>query len=271
MISLIELLKELGITKHYSERKEQRGDIYKISIPKEAYGDYNVEDTNSKLIDVLKNELFSRLSRIEGIDINASFKYFVGYKIFKPVLVNNNKEYPITMYVSYEEGDREKENSGNLYFGIIHDNILITLILSNDISDSDLERQITAHIARKDSGMESNRESKILSTFDYLYKIDIDELFGNKTSTKEIPTEDSVDYTVRTDYRKDANFSHKKYGEGIIVTTSAGGSGKGDANGKLDWVDVDFNKPYLKGGVLTSIRRISPVFTKVYFNTHAKK
>ena len=270
MISLIEILKELGITDHYTERKGQRGNIQKISAPKEAYGDYNVDETNAKLIDILKTELFSRLSRIEGSNIEASFKYFIGYKIFKPVLVNNNKEYPITMYASYEEDGVEKENSGNLYFGIIRDNKFVTLILSDDLDDIDLEKKIISHVRRKDTGTKSDVEPKVLSTFDYIYKIDIDKLYG-KTTTKEIPTEDSVDYTVRTDYRKGASFSHEKYGDGVIVTTSAGSGGKGDTNGKLDWIDVDFKKPFVKGGALTTIRRIAPVYTKVYFDTHKKK
>ena len=270
MISLVELLKELGITGHYTERKDQRGNIYKVYVPKEAYGEYNVEETNAKLVDILKTELFSRLSRIEGANIEASFKYFIGYKIFKPVLVNNNKEYPITMYATYEEDGVEKENSGNLYFGIIRDNTFITLILSNDLDDIDLEKKILSHVERKDSGAKPKIEPKVLSTFDYVYNIDIDKLYG-KTTAKEIPTEDSVEYTVRTDYRKGASFSHKKYGEGIIATTSAGSGGKGDTNGKLDWVDVDFKTPFVKGGVLTTIRRIAPVYTKVYFDTHKKK
>ena len=119
MISLIELLKELGLSDHYKERKGQRGNIYKLSIPQEAYGDYNVEETNTKLIDILKNELFGRLSRIEGINIEASITYPVGYKIFKPVLFSNNKKYPITMYATYEEEGVIKEDSGNLYFGLM--------------------------------------------------------------------------------------------------------------------------------------------------------
>ena len=270
MISLIEILKELGITGHYAERKDQRGNIYKVNVPKEAYGNYNVEETNTKLVDALKTELFSRLSRIEGANVEASFKYFIGYKIFKPVLVSGNKEYPITMYASYEEDGVEKENSGNLYFGIIRDNTFITLILSDDLNDIDLEKKIISHVGRKNAGAKSDVEPKVLSTFDYVYKIDIDKLYG-KTVAKEIPTEDSVDYTVRTDYRKGASFIHKQYGEGTIATTSAGSGGKGDTNGKLDWVDVDFKKPFVKGGVLTTIRRIAPVYTKVYFDTHKKK
>jgi hypothetical protein len=271
MISLIKLLKELKLTQHYSKRKKQRGDISKVSIPKEAYGNYNPEEANSKIIGNLKSELFDRLSRVEGLDIEASFKYFVGYKIFKPILVKDNKEYPMTMYAYYEEDNIKKENSGNLYYGIVHNNAFITLILSSDIDDIDLEKQTINHLSRKGLGIRVNREPKILSTFDYTYKLDIDELFGNKVSTKETPTEDSVEYEVKTDYRKGGKFIHQKHGIGTVVNTSTGTSGKGDTNGKLDWVDVDFNKPYLKGGVFTSIRRISPVFTKVYFDTHAKK
>lgn len=270
MISLIALLKELKSTDHYLERKNQRSNISKISIPKEAYGEYNVEETNTKLIDILKTELNTRLSRIEESDINASLKYNIGYKIFEPVIVTNNKEYPITMYVSYTESDLERTNSGRLYFGIVRDNSFITLILSNETDDIDLEKEIDNHFKRKDPKSGTSKESKILSTFDYVYRINLDELYG-KTTTKEIPTEDSVDYTVRTDYRKGANFNHNKWNDGIIVNTSNGVGGKGDANGKLDWVDVDFGTMFVKGGVPTSIRRISPVYTKVYFDTHKKK
>ena len=61
------------------------------------------------------------------------------------------------------------------------------------------------------------------------------------------------------------------YHPSTIATTSNGSSGKGDTNGRLDWVDVDFKKPFLKGGVLTTIRRIAPVYTKIYFDTYKKK
>jgi hypothetical protein len=109
-----------------------------------------------------------------------------------------------------------------------------------------------------------SKESKIIAPSDFVYEIDLDELMGNKVD-QEVTLIDptTLDYTLRTDYRKGANFTHKKYGTGKIINTSAGSGGEGDSRGKLDWIEVDFGKPVLKGGKLTPYRRVEDILTLV--------
>jgi hypothetical protein len=266
MVKLIDLLQELRPTQHYLERKIERGAILNLILPREAYGDYNPEEAKSKIIQSISTELNSRLQRLENSDVEASKTYIIGYKILKPILVFNNNKYPITIEI--EEKDKGKV-IGSYWYGIIHDSAFITLILENAKTDADLETKMINHLDRDDKNLK-NKPLKILTYNNYEYLINLDELFG-KYSEKEIPTEDSVEYTVRTDYRKGAPFTHKKHGDGTIVNTSTGTSGKGDMGGRLDWVDVDFKKMYVSKGVPTTIRRISPVYTKVYFDTQKKK
>jgi hypothetical protein len=285
MIKLINLLEELSLSGHYGNRKIERGDILDIVLPKEAYGDYSTVETRQKLKATIEKELDSRLSKLESSDIDASKSADIGYKIIKPILISKDTKYPVTMtaeYTVYEkvEGkeipkrDKEgkiikKKSTGILYYGIISDNTFVTLMIENVKDDMDLEFKMRDHLKQKEN--KKNKPIKILTHPDFEYEIDIDELFGNKEKIKkEIPTEDSVEYSVRTDYRKNADFDHKTYGIGTIVNTSAGAGGKGDASGKLDWVEVDFGKPYSKGGQFFKTRKISPVFTKVYFDTQKK-
>ena len=55
MVKLIEILKELFPTPHYLDRKAERGDIIKIILPKEAYVEYDITETNNKLIEICPN------------------------------------------------------------------------------------------------------------------------------------------------------------------------------------------------------------------------
>jgi hypothetical protein len=262
MIKLTNILKELLASEHYQQRKSERSNIIDIILPKEAYGNYNVDESKSKIISSIKNELDSRLQRLENSNIEASKTFIIGYKILKPVLVLDNNEYPITLEI-------EGKTTGTYYYGVINDEVFVTLILEKIDNDDDLESKMLRHLERENKNIR-NKQTKILTYNNFNYKINIDELHGKKIE-KETPTEDTVNYTVRTDYRKGADFIHNTYGKGTIVTTSTGNTGKGDTNGRLDWVDVDFGKPYVKAGQLQTIRRINPVFTKVYFDTHKKK
>jgi hypothetical protein len=285
MIKLTDLLKELFSTPHYKDRKVERGNILDITLSKEAYGEYDINEAKSKIISNIKNELDSRLQRLENSDIDASKSSIIGYKIIKPILVNKNNEYPITItaeYIIYNKNTKKpelnnegqpikKKSIGTLYYGIINDNKFITLLIEDAKNDKDLELKMLDHLKREQKNL-IGKPIKILTHPNFEHEIDIDDLFGNKEKVeKEIPTENTVDYVVRTDYRKGADFVHETYGKGTIVTTSTGAGGKGDTNGKLDWVDVDFGKPYVSKGQLQTVRRIGPVFTKVYFDTQKKK
>jgi hypothetical protein len=81
-----------------------------------------------------------------------------------------------------------------------------------------------------------------------------------ETSTYKVNQND-LPYTIKADYRTGSKFKHNIYGEGIVVNTSNGKSGKGDLNGKLDWVEVKFDKGYVSKGKYYDTRKITNVFT----------
>ena len=181
MVKLIEILKELFATKHYRNRKAERGDIIKIILPKEAYAEYDVAETNNKLKLIIEDELKLRLERLENSDINASNAFNIGYKILKPILVSNGTEYPIKMVVVATKGNTAVENTGYLYFGIMRDNSFITLILSDATSDSTLLTRTEEHMTRK--GL--SKESKIFTYPNFEYKINIHNLYMEKPESSK--------------------------------------------------------------------------------------
>lgn len=259
---------------HFFQRKEERGTITDITLPELAYVGYDKEDTKNKLIDVIQKELNSRLKTATTKDLSVSFKNHVILKILKPVLINKSSEYNIkTHYKQTDKNGNLIEGSGYLYYLIVEENELVTLMITKTEEDTDeyIISRAKNHFERKHR-TDSDKPFMVISRPDF--KIDIEQLHGKEKELqlKEPPKDDTVPYIPRTDYRVGVKFVHKTYGEGTIVKTSSGVKGQGDANGRVDWVDVDFGgKGYLtKDKKHTTVRRISPVFTKVYFDTHRK-
>ena len=93
---------------------------------------------------------------------------------------------------------------------------------------------------------------------------------GVEKSKEEKIKEEDLPYKVRTDYRTGANFEHKVYGTGKIVTTSSGNRGIADSRGMLDWVEVDFGKPYISGGKMLKTRKIPNIYSSIYFDKQLK-
>jgi hypothetical protein len=58
-----------------------------------------------------------------------------------------------------------------------------------------------------------DKEAKILTPPNYIYRIDLDELMGNKVNQQELTLIDPVTlpYELRTDYRTEEKFKHKKF------------------------------------------------------------
>ena len=77
MIKLLDILKEEILTKHYKERKLERGKIIDIVIPPDAYEGYDLIDVKEKLIPILTKELNSKLDTLERTDIGASDRNIV--------------------------------------------------------------------------------------------------------------------------------------------------------------------------------------------------
>jgi len=278
MIKLLNILKEivnpiseLSSSDHFQLRISQRGNILDIlNLNEIPLKDYKLSDVKEKLKDNISNELNIRVGNILSRDMSISDTYDVGIRVLKPVLVVDNKKYTLNLFAKSTKelkdkegnviGTREVDNIGFLYLITISNNKATTLLLLDKEDESNLYFQVKKHTERE---RKSNKEAKILPSA-YEYKIDLDELMG-VVKNKEVALIDpaTLDYTLRTDYRKGANFTHKKYGTGKIINTSSGSGGEGDSRGKLDWIEVDFGKPVLKGGKLTPYRRIEDILTLV--------
>jgi len=262
---LHEILNELNLTSHYVDRKKERGTILDVSLSKDAYGGYQFSEVKDALIPKISKEYNDRLSRLESApNIASSKQQAVGYKIIKPFLINNNTKYPITLTVESTKNGKAVKNEGNTPVAIIIDNTLITLLVLNNPTDAEIEKQIKDHMVR--ANVKSNLDPKILQFDDFEYKIDLNTLMGNVASKEKISPED-LPYTLKTSYRPKTQFTHKTYGTGTVVAAASAGtrSGEPDSRGIVDWVEVDFGKPYVSSGKLQTTRRIPNVYTTLAF------
>jgi hypothetical protein len=178
----------------------------------------------------------------------------------KPILSYNNKNLPLQLKVKYSNNDIEKQGIGTSYVVIIWDNTLITLLLKDEDDNASIISSLETHQQRKDR----ISPSKILTTSDYEF------IISPKNDTKiELINHKDLLYKVKTEYRKGGDFEHSQYGKGAIINTSAGSGGKGDSKGKIDWIDVKYPKPFLKGGKFTDIRRFKNIYTLVSPNINS--
>ena len=263
---LVEIFDPKG---HFQQRINERGNVLDIlNLNEIPLKDYNAAEVKEKLKSDISNEIKNRATKIlEKESIPSSNLYEVGIKVLKPILISNGKEYSLKLFaksitIAKDGSEIEKDNIGTLYFATIYDNKATTLLLLNKEDDSELYFQIKKHAEGK-PGRE-DKEAKILTPPNYIYRIDLDELMGNKVNQQELTLIDPVTlpYELRTDYRTKEKFEHKKFGTGTIVNTSSGTGGKGDSRGIVSWVDVQY-KPYASGGVLKNIRRFENIYTKV--------
>jgi hypothetical protein len=251
-MKLIDILKELGLSSHYKDRKKERVDnITDIYVPKEALGDFTLNQIKEPLIKYIQEIINKKLTSLESLDMPLSENYRIGYKFFIPVIESNNKKYPITITTL--------KGTGTYYYIIVKDNSLITIVISDA---GDFEKEVRDHSKRN----YGDEPVKILNVPGSIYPIDLNKVMGIEGPKKEKLSQEQLPYVIRTDYRKGADFEHEKFGKGKIVNTSTGVGGKGDANGKLDWVEVDFGKVFVSGGKPQTVRRIPNIYTKIYFD-----
>ncbi len=261
-ISLQELIKD----KHYLDRKKERGeDILSITnLNQKMLGDkYTVKEIIPILIDKIKAELQKRLSYFEKMNnFSASFKEIIGYKILKPILKINDNEYELSLKTQYSKGkDKQgkpimKDNIGTTYILTISNDKLLTLLLYPTMGDSSIEDSLESHEKRK----EKFKGVRLLTLGDFEYIIDLDEPV--KKPDEKINLDD-LDYKVKASYRKGSTFTHNKYGVGKVVDAASAGTRAGEpgSRGIVDWVEVDFKKPYLASGKLKKTRIIKSVYT----------
>lgn len=251
-------LEELDYNEHWKERIQERSDILDIvNLTNEIVGEYPIKEVKTNLIKVIQEELILRCNRLEATkDLPISIDSTIAYKIIKPILIANGRAYDLEMFIQSTKEDIVKDNYGTYYYAPIRKNFIHTLILT-DNDDAALEKQSSSHITRV-TGKSS--PSKVFTPTNFEFKINLDELMGNAPEEIKLSA-DELPYIIRTDYRKGATFTHKDYGTGTIITTSNGNSGKGDLSGKLEWVEVDFGKPYALKGELKKTRIINNIYT----------
>jgi len=266
-------IEEVYQTDHYRERKEDRSQIVDIQVSPEALVPYTKERIIPNLKDLIQKRLLMLLKDYETSTIKQVGSAVKALPILTPYLRNGGTIYPI--YLVTKTRDKDKENVGNTFVLVKIGDSLVTLMVVS--KDADLMAQTIKHLEKKVA--EGKTDPKVLTysidVGNYMnsdYIIDIkqaadDVQFGLEKATV---SQEELPYKIRTDYRKDAILSHDTYGNGKIVNTSAGTKGDPGISGKLEWVDVDFGKPFLKSGKLTSIRRINNVYTSRYFASKAQ-
>jgi len=244
-------LTELNASEHWKIRVKERNSILDIeNFP----NDYPIskEDT----IQIIQKELSDRISRLENLkDFPLSLTHQIGYKLFQPAINHNGKTIPLNLKVKYISKEVEKISVGNSYLAIVENNTLVTLILLPDDDSFTIESSMKSHQERN---QKKQKPIKILNPTNYQFIIPT-----TTTLDKYVMSPEELPYTLRTDYRVGANLEHDQYGTGKIVGTSAGSGGKGDSRGVLDWVDVDFGKTYVSGGVAKTVRRIPNIYTLI--------
>jgi hypothetical protein len=244
-------LTELHKTNHWNDRLRERGTILDITNYSK---DYPIPKLD--LIPQIEAELLSRARELENIqNIPISFTNQVAYKILTPILLHNDEDISLNLKVKYTTNEVEKEGIGTLYVAVINENNLITLLLVAKDSQEEIEKSLKTHMLTKDKPL---KPITILTRGDD-YKYILNPITPTQNIFKIDP--ETLSYTPKTDYRKGSKFSHKTYGEGIVVNTSSGSKGTGNPQGKLDWVEVKFEKPYLKAGKLLDTRIINNVHT----------
>jgi hypothetical protein len=253
-------LYELITTDHYKDRKKERGDILDImNLNQQTLGDqYSVNDIKPKLIEDLETELKNRLSTLENIsNVPASYSKVVAYKIMKPAIFANGKKSILNLKVNYTTNDVVKTNVGNLYVTIIINDKLVTLLLSEPESNADIEKQVYDHLVREKLPI----KPIIILSFDPLeYVIMLDKPAEKPSETINI---DTLPYKVKAAYRVGSDFTHNDYGTGKVVAAAVSGlrAGEPDNRGIVDWVEVDFGRPYVSKGELKKTRILKDVYT----------
>ena len=261
MIKLLTLLLEANLTGHYLERKELRGKILDIVLPREAYGGYDLSIVKNKLLPLLQQDLLNALKVVEGGTYGESQKNILGRIVFRPLLEKDGKSYPISLIISTES----KTSKGEVYYVIIADNALITFILAPKYDLNQIELSLQSHAKLN----KLVKPSKVVDSQSSIFTYNIHKLFDEEIEKEEESKIDplTLPYKLKTTYRPGSSFTHEKFGTGKITAASSGGSRSGDpdSRGIVDWVEVDFDKPYVSGGKLLKTRKLERIYSTLHF------
>jgi len=253
-------LKELFLSSHYKDRKKERSNITDIpNLTPEMVGDKNLQEVKSMIISNIEQELLKRLARIETLkNIPISFQEIVVYKVLKPVLISDNKKYDLNFTTESYKNDVKKLSTNSYYFVIIREDSLVTLMGSGK-DDLELEKQVIDHEKNEDRPI---KPIKILTLNNFEYSTTLD---GPKQGTQDTINPLDLPYKIKTSYRVGSDFTHKDYGTGKIVAAASAGTraGEPDSRGMVEWIEVDFGKPYVSGGQYKTTRTIKNIYTSL--------
>jgi hypothetical protein len=181
-------------------------------------------------------------------------------KIIKPVLSSNGVKYDLMLKAQSTVGDTGVETShiGTFYYIIIDDDKLFTIKVGDKETDNDLIQKTQSHQQQKNRKV---KPVKVLTFADFEYVIPLDE----KTQEVNLIDPNTLPYIVKASYRVGSNFTHKDYGTGKVVAAASSGtrSGEPDSRGVVEYVEVDFGKPYVASGQLKKTRTIKNVYTSL--------
>jgi hypothetical protein len=256
-------LNELESREHFSLRTQQRGTATDIvNLTQKMVGDKDINEIKQQLIEKIETEFKKRLSSLKNLKtLPISFTNTVVYKIIKPILVSQGTKYNLTLQTQSTVGDTDvitNKYSGTFYYVIIDDDVLFTIKLGDQETDNDLIEKTQSHNRQKNRPV---KPVKILTFTDFEYLIPLDEPNKEKILTNP----NTLPYKLKTSYRPGTNFTHDDYGTGTIIAAASAGtrSGEPDSRGIVDWIEVDFGRPYVTGGQLKKTRTIKNIYTLI--------
>ena len=253
-------LNELETVPHWDSRVRERGNILDIlNFPK----DYPL--SKQEVIQQIEDELIKRATRLENLkELPASIPYQIGYKLFKPLLNYNGRNIPLNLKVEYTTKGEKKIGIGTSFIALIEDNTLITLLLLSEDDTSSIELSMENHRKRE---KKKPKPVKVVTPGNYESLIAPPQ---QDVDTKLDPT--TLPYKLKTSYRPGTNFIHDNYGTGTVVAAASAGtrSGEPDSRGVVEWVEVDFGRPYVSGGQLKKTRRFEKVYTSISPNVNVR-
>jgi hypothetical protein len=245
-------LEELKTKPHWDERIKERGTILDIiSFPK----DYPL--SKQEVIKQIEDELNRRAINLEKLkEVPLSLPYKIGYKLFKPLLNYNGKNISLDLKVEYTVKGIKKIGIGNSFVAVINNDTLITLLLLPSDDNPTIELSLEKHEEREYG---KPKPIKIISSSNYEF------IITPKPESSQLIKITDLPYKVKTSYRPGTTFTHDKYGTGTIIAAASAGtrSGEPDSRGIVDWVEVDFGKPYVLGGQFKKTRTIKDVYTSI--------
>lgn len=263
--NFVHVLLELKQVNKFPLKKEKRSTVVNINVDEKAYSGINRKDFIKIIAQRVSKDLTDTLAGFESErNMNYPGKKTVVIRLLKVQIRTPDGTFPVELEVLDPKVSSRK---GHTYLLVVKNNVMKTLLITNANTDKEVAEQVRNHNIR----MGEDSPVIVKNSAGWLRTYDIAELLG-KSPEYDLPDaevdERELPYETRTTYRKGQNFIHDEYGTGKIVNTSTGSHGEPNERGFLQWIDVDFDKPYVSGGKLKTVRRIKNVYSKIYWKNH---